>query len=62
MENGSLVNDPLRYPHSSARFYISGKQGSFAVKDYREILVQLFEEAENLNTDESSSQPQANAE
>jgi hypothetical protein len=46
----------------SASFYISGKQGSFAVKDNREILVQLYEEAEKLNADESSYPAQGNAE
>jgi hypothetical protein len=57
-----LADDPLHYPHSSASFYISGKQGSFAVKDYREILVQLYEESEKLNADESSGPAQGNAE
>jgi len=57
-----LADDPLHYPHSSASFYISGKQGSFAVKDYREILVQLYEQAEKIDTDESSGSAQANTE
>lgn len=33
-----LATDILRYPHSSAAFYISGRQGLFPVKDYRDFL------------------------
>lgn len=33
-----LAEDILRYPHSSACFYISGKQGVYGVRDYREFM------------------------
>jgi REP element-mobilizing transposase RayT len=33
-----LADDPIHYFHSSASFYINGKQGGYAVKDYREFL------------------------
>ena len=33
-----LAEDPIHYPHSSASFYISGRHGAYAVKDYREFL------------------------
>src|SRR5258707_13964622 len=29
-----LADDPIHYPHSSALFYISGKQGAYPVIDY----------------------------
>jgi REP element-mobilizing transposase RayT len=56
-----LADDPLHYPYSSASFYISGKKGLYGIRDYREILVQLVEEADNLNADESSGLPQNHA-
>jgi REP element-mobilizing transposase RayT len=54
-----LADDPLHYPHSSAGFYINGKQGSFAVIDYREKLLLLDEEMEQLNSNESSGPAQS---
>ena len=33
-----LADNPLHYLHSSASFYINGKQGLFPVKDYCEFL------------------------
>jgi REP element-mobilizing transposase RayT len=33
-----LAESPIHYLHSSASFYISGKQGLWNVKDYREFL------------------------
>ena len=40
-----LADNPIHYLHSSASFYISGKSGSFPVKDYREFLkVDLWDE------------------
>ena len=40
-----LADNPIHYLHSSASFYISGKAGSFPVKDYREFLkVDLWDE------------------
>lgn len=37
-----LAEDILRYPYSSASFYISGKNGKYEVRDYREFM--KFEE------------------
>lgn len=37
-----LTDDPIHYFHSSASFYISGKQAGYAVKDYREFLTFEF--------------------
>ncbi len=34
-----LADDPIHYPHSSASFYISGRHGAYAVKDYREFMI-----------------------
>jgi REP element-mobilizing transposase RayT len=31
----NLADNPIHYLHSSASFYISGKQAAYAVKDYR---------------------------
>lgn len=39
-----LVRDPVDYPHSSARFYHTGQHAAYAVKDYREFLVNDDEE------------------
>ncbi len=33
----SLVDDPCDYPHSSAKFYATGKQGSYAVTNFMEL-------------------------
>lgn len=33
-----LADSSIHYQHSSASFYISGKQGGYAVKDYREFM------------------------
>ena len=33
-----LADSSINYLHSSASFYISGKQGGYAVKDYREFI------------------------
>jgi REP element-mobilizing transposase RayT len=33
-----LADSILHYPHSSAGFYISGKNGNYQVKDYRQFL------------------------
>lgn len=33
-----LADDILRYPYSSASFYISGKKGNYEVKDYRNFM------------------------
>jgi len=33
-----LAEDILRYPYSSACFYISGKKGVYEVRDYREFM------------------------
>jgi REP element-mobilizing transposase RayT len=33
-----LADDILRYPYSSACFYISGKKGNYPVRDYREFM------------------------
>ena len=33
-----LVNSPIDYQHSSARFYICGKHATYAITDYREFL------------------------
>lgn len=33
-----LVKSIIDYPHSSAAFYICGKQGFFKVRDYRDFL------------------------
>ena len=33
-----LADDPIHYPHSSASFYISGRQRAYEVKDYREFM------------------------
>ncbi|MFI5129647.1 MAG: hypothetical protein ACHQFX_06640 [Chitinophagales bacterium] len=33
-----LADDPIHYPHSSASFYICGRQSVYVVKDYREFL------------------------
>ncbi|MGQ0739271.1 MAG: hypothetical protein ACT4OJ_09450 [Bacteroidota bacterium] len=30
--------DPIHYLHSPASFYISGKKGSYEVRDYREFM------------------------
>jgi REP element-mobilizing transposase RayT len=40
----NLAESPIHYPHSSALFYLTGKQGGYAVKDYLEFLE--FEEQE----------------
>ena len=53
-----LADDPLHYQHSSAGFYISGKEGFFAVKDYREKLILLYEQMERNNSNESSGPSQ----
>ena len=37
-ERWKLVNSPIDYKHSSARFYICGKHAGYAVTDYRELL------------------------
>jgi REP element-mobilizing transposase RayT len=34
-----LADSPIHYLHSSASFYVSGKQGGYKVKDYREFLI-----------------------
>jgi len=54
-----LAVDPLHYQHSSAGFYISGKQGYFAVTDYREKLLLLDDEIENNHPNESSGPAQS---
>ena len=32
-----LVEDPVDYPHSSAKFYVTGRQGIYAVTHYMEL-------------------------
>ena len=40
-----MPDKQIRYLHSSASFYISGKTGAFPVKDYREFIkVDLWDE------------------
>jgi len=34
---GKLVENPVDYPHGSARFYIAGEQGIYEVTNYMEI-------------------------
>ena len=34
----NLADSSIHYLHSSASFYISGRQGGYAVKDYREFI------------------------
>jgi REP element-mobilizing transposase RayT len=33
-----LAVDPIHYLHSSASFYISGKKGTYEIRDYREFM------------------------
>ena len=49
-----LADEPMHYEHSSAAFYISGKMGSYAIRDYEEVLVLLSDDIAEQSAAESS--------
>ena len=56
----NLCASPADYAHSSAKFYISGKQGVYEITGYPEILdIDLTVMKEEVNTADTTSRPTA---